>query len=356
MADEPLRVLSRDIDDIEVEGPRLAKDDLLRLYEAIVSTRALDERSSRLHADGEIGFYVAGCGVEALSIGSAFVTESADWVFPSHRDAGMYLLRGGSLRSWLDQLFGNAADLTKGRQAPGHHSLPGGRFVSVSGPVGARLVQAVGCALAIALRGDQGVALACFGAAAASTSGFHAGIQLAAEFQPPVVFVCRSGAGGAGGEGGADRLLPAIPLAELARARGIESTRVDGTDVLAVVQTVAAARQRALEGAGATLVEAVLGSAAAADGDGAARDPVGLLRDYLEHRGIWDAAREEDLHDRVRQRLDEAVEAARAAGPPPPDSLFNDVYAAPPWMLQEQRELAAAAAGAGTGAGEDPET
>jgi TPP-dependent pyruvate/acetoin dehydrogenase alpha subunit len=167
-----------------------------------------------------------------------------------------------------------------------------------------------------------------------------------------VVFVGRTGAGGAGREGGGDRLLPAIAVAELARARDIESTRVDGTDVLAVVQAVAAARQRALDGAGATLVEAVLGSAAAADGDGAGGDPVGLLRDYLEHRGIWDAAREEDLHARVRQRLDEAVEAARATGPPPPDSLFTDVYAAPPWMLQEQRELAAG----GAGAGDDSET
>ena len=352
MADELLRVLSRDIDDVEVEGPQLAKDELLRLYEAIVSTRALDERSSRLHADGEIGFYVAGRGVEAVSVGSGFVTESADWVFPSHRDAGMYLLRGGSLRSWLDQLFGNAADLTKGRQAPGHHSLPDGRFVSVSGPLGTQLAQAAGCAMAIALRGDRSVALACFGAAAASTPGFHAAVQLAAEFQPPAVFVCRTGAGGAGGEGGGDRLLPATPVAELARARGIESTRVDGADVLAVVQAVAAARQRALDGAGATLVEAVLGSVGAADGTGAGSDPVGLLRDYLEHRGIWDAAREEDLNARVRQRLDEAVEAARATGPPPPDSLFTDVYAAPPWMLQEQRELAAA----GAGADDDPET
>ena len=124
MVDDVLRVLSDDIDTVDADGPRLSDDELVKLYEALSTVRALDESAARLHAEGQVGFYVGCAGLEALSVGAGFAIGAEDWVFPSHRDLGMYLLRGGSVRSWLDQLFGNSADLTKGRQMPGHHSLP----------------------------------------------------------------------------------------------------------------------------------------------------------------------------------------------------------------------------------------
>jgi TPP-dependent pyruvate/acetoin dehydrogenase alpha subunit len=335
------RMLSGDVAAVDRESLGLGDAELARMYEAMTTTRALDERSARLHADGEIGFYVASRGLEAVSVGAGFTLEAPDWLFPSHRDLGMYLLRGGSMRAWFDQLFGNAADLTRGRQLPGHASLPAGRFVSVSGRIGPQISQAAGCAMAIKSRRDEACVMTSFGEAASSAADFHAALSIAARFRVPAVFVCRSARRAAAAEVGG-----AAPVAARATAYGVSSGRVDGSDVLAVYRAVSEARSTAIEGGGPTLIEAVLDDAALF-GDGAPSagaapssdvDPVARLREYLEQCGSWDAAREEELGARLRDRIEEAVAAARAEAKPPADSLFHDVYCEVPWMLQEQRE------------------
>ena len=326
MADELLRVLSGDLEAVEADGPQLSDAQLRRLLEAMVTARALDARCARLHADGEIGFYVAARGEEAAAVGAAAALRSEDWVFPSHRDPGVFLLRGGSLRAWLDQLFGNDSDLTRGRQLPGHHSLPDGRFVSVSSPIGTQIVQATGCAMAIKIRGDRNAVLASFGRAAASTSDFHTALNLAASFTAPVVFLCRN----VDLPAAAGSPAPPDSVPGHAVAYGLEGVRVDGTDVLAVLQAVAAARDSAVQGAGATLIEAA--------GIGPEAEPIVRFRAYLEARGAWDAARQEELDAQLGERLEEAVAAAAAAPGPVRDSLLVDVYRELPWMLQEQRE------------------
>lgn len=331
-------VLSADAGSVDSEGLGLGVAELQRLYEAMVTTRAVDQHARRLHDDSEIGFYVASYGLEAVSAGAALCLEPADWLFPSHRDLGMYLLRGGSIRSWFDQLFGNAADPAKGRQLPGHATLEGGRYVSISGRVGVQLTHAAGCAMAIKARHDEACALASFGEAAAGAD-FHAAMTIAGRFRAPAIFVCRSARRETGAELGTSG-----SLAERARAYGLAAERVDGTDVLAVYGAVAEARRTAVQGGGATLIETaverrrLLGDAPVDEPD-AADDPVTRLRRFLEDSGHWDAAREEQLDARLRARVEEAAGAAReherpAIGP----LLFDDVYEQPPWVLQEQRE------------------
>lgn len=334
-------MLSGDVAAVDRESLALDDAELVRMYEAMSTTRAVDERSARLHAEGEIGFYIGSRGLEAVSVGAGFTLEAPDWLFPSHRDLGMYLLRGGSMRAWFDQLFGNASDLTKGRQLPGHPSLPAGRFVSVSGRVGPPIAQAAGCAMAIQLRRDNACVLASFGEAASSAADFHAAMSIAARFRVPAIFVCRSARRDAAAQVGG-----AAPVAARAKAYGVSAARVDGSDVLAVYRAVSEARGTATEGGGPTLIEAVLdevalfgsGGPAAGEPPCADSDPVARLREYLEQCGSWDAAREEELGARLADRIDEAVVAARAEPKPAARSLFDDVYGELPWMLQEQRE------------------
>ena len=337
--DELSRVLSSDVAAVDTDAVGLSDAHITRLYAAMVTTRALDERSARLHEEGAIDFYVGSRGLEGASVGAASVLGPQDWLFPSHRDVGMYLLRGGSMRSWFDQLLGNAADLTKGRQIPGHHSLPDGRFVSVSGRVGAQIVQAAGCAMAMKVRGDEACTLASFGEAASAGADFHAGMNVAARFHAPVIFLCRSAAQTAAAEIGA-----ITNVASRAEAYGVRSVRVDGSDALAVYQATREAHDSASQGSGPTLIEAVvesvamLGDGPQEGGGGAIDDPVARLRDYLEQCGRWDAAREEEFANQLRQRLDEALSGAEAEPKPLRESLFADVYEELPWMLQEQRE------------------
>ena len=333
------RVLSEDIAAVEPETLGLDDGQLVRMYQAMASARALDQRATRLHGDGVVPFYIPSSGLEAIAVGAASALHDGDWLFPSHRDLGMYLLRGGSMRSWLDQLFGNDADLTKGRQLPGHHSLPDGRFVSVSGPIGTQAVQAAGCAVAMKARSDASCALAVFGEAALGGAAVSGALDVAGRSRAPVVFVCRSrpraGTAAVGVTGS---------MVARATAFGVTGRRVDGTDVLAVYQAAQEARQGAVQGAGPTLIEAVLdGPSLLAAGDGSpdpAADPVHRLRDFLEQTSVWDAAREEELAKGLSERVDEALGAARQHEKPAPRSLFTDVFAQAPWMLQEQRQQA----------------
>lgn len=324
-------------DSAEVDSDRLGVTDawLERLYEGMVTARAVDTRSDALREAGEIRFYVASGGLEAVSVGGGMALEDGDWLFPSHRDVGMFLLRGGSVRAWFDQLFANRADLVKGRQIPGHASLPDGRFVSVSGRVGAQLPQAAGCALAIKTRHQRACALASFGEAAAASSGFSAAASIAARFRLPLVLLCRTRTSRSGAAIG----RPAS-LAEQARVRGLSAARVDGSDALAVYRAVSEARHAAVEGGGTTLIEAVVTERAMfGDPDaGADDDCVDRLRRFLDHSGLWDAAREEALAARLHERIDEALQAARDEPAPAVESLFDDVYDSAPWPLQEQRE------------------
>lgn len=333
-------VLSDDIGAVDIDGLELDAGQLKRIYEAMSTARALDARSAQLHADGTIGFYISSRGLEAVSVGAAFALEPADWLFPSHRDIGMYLTRGGSMKSWLDQLFGNASDLAKGRQIPGQHSLPDGRFVSVSGSVGSQVVQAAGCAMGIKSRRDDCCAVASFGEAAVAGADFHAAMNVAAKFRAPVVFLCRSAAREPGAEIG-----PPASVAEKARAYGVPAVQADGSDVLAVFKTVREARETAAKGGGPTLIEAVLHPATLMGGvegrtERGARDPNTRLLEYLERCGDWDPAREEDFSGRLSDRLEAALEGARAGAAPAAEELFTDVCAALPWMLEEQRALA----------------
>lgn len=328
-----VRVLSDDLEAVEAEGPKLGDRDLRTLYEAMVLSRALDDRCRTLQRDGKIGFYVSSSGLEATSVGAAYSLRAEDWVFPSHRDAGMFLMRGGSARAWLNQLYGNADDLLSGRQLPNHHSLPSGRFVSISGTVGAHLAQATGCGMAMKARGDRYAVLASFGEAAKSQGGFHTGLNFAGVFAAPVIFLCQNRRLAAGEGMPFDR---EESLAARAVAYGFGGVRVDGTDILAVIQVVSEARERAVEGGGPTLIEAELPVAGDPGGPG---DPVSRLRRYLELCGLWDAAWEEELIGRGRELLDAAVAEAGATPRPANDSMIFDVYAELPWMLREQREI-----------------
>ena len=298
---EVQRVLTGDAAGVETESLGLGDAELVRLYEAMAATRAVDEESARLHAAGEIAFYVRSLGLEAVSVGAAFNLGSGDWLFPSHRDVGMYLLRGGSMRSWFDQLFGNAADLTKGRQLPGHHSLPGGRYVSVSGRVGAQLVQAAGCAVAAKSRHEEVCVLTSFGEETCNSANFHAAMNLAGRFRAPAVFVCRAERRDAG-----VRVGSATTVSARAESYGMSVARVDGTDALAVYRAVREARESAAHGGGPTLIEAVVdeaalfGDAAPAEGepsghDPAEHDPVARFQTFLEQCGAWNGAREEEM-------------------------------------------------------------
>jgi len=318
MGRQLLSLLSADPESTEAAKILLDDEQLRALYEALTLTRILDETCARLYQDGRVGFFVPSLPAAASSAGAAIALHDGDWLFPSFRDAAAYLVRGGRIEDFLAQLLGADGDLVKGRQLPGHASLPEGRFVAPSGAAGTQIQHAAGVALAMQLRGDEQVALAIFGPSAVEQGAFHTGLNAAVRHQVPAIFLCRT----LGTEH--------PPVAARGTGHGLETELVDGTDCLAVANAIAAARSRAIDGGGPTLIEAVV------DGAELEQDAAGKLRGFVEHRGLWDAEREEAFVGRCQDRVLDALEAVEKAGPVTAEDLLQDVWADQPWMLQEQ--------------------
>jgi TPP-dependent pyruvate/acetoin dehydrogenase alpha subunit len=319
MARQLLSVLGADPKATDVGKVLLDDAQLRALYETLTLTRVVDATCARLHAEGRIGFFVPSAPAAAVSAGVAIALHDGDWLFPSFRDAGAYLARGGRIDDFLAQMLSAPSDPLGGRQLPGHGSLPDGRFVAPSGVAGAQVQHAAGVAMAMQLRGAANIAVAIFGPSAVEQGAFHTGLNAAVRHGVPAVFVCRS----LGSE--------SPTVLQRGAGYGVETQLVDGGDCLAVANAVEAARALALDGGGATIIEAVV------DQVDDTQDAAGRLRAFVEYRGLWDAEREEAFlrrcHDRVLDAL-EAIDADEAT--PPSAALFDDVWAERPWMLQEQ--------------------
>ncbi|HET6267159.1 MAG TPA: thiamine pyrophosphate-dependent enzyme, partial [Acidobacteriota bacterium] len=105
---------------------------MIRLYEAMLRIRLLDQRMLMLQRQGRIGFYGTATGEEAAIVGSAYALRPEDWIFPALRQGGAALMRGYPLVEYVAQCMGNVLDGTKGRQMPSHYAYRPANFVSWS--------------------------------------------------------------------------------------------------------------------------------------------------------------------------------------------------------------------------------
>lgn len=349
MALELMQVISDEGVVNQKEEPSIPAEDLLMLYRMMVLNRQLDDRMMKLQRQGRIGFYLQSMGEEATHIGSAYVLQPQDWIIPCYREPGAAFLRGFPLVQFICQLIGNAGDMAKGRQMPNHYAYREGNYASVSSPVGTQVPQAVGVAWAAKLRKDPVVVLVYFGEGATSQGDFHVGMNFAGVFKVPVIFLCRNN--GYAISTGCDRQTASESIAVKAKAYGFPGVRVDGNDILAVIKSTQEAAARARAGGGPTLIEAVTyrqGAHSSSDdprmyrsdeevAQSAQIDPIPRFRRYLEEKNLWDVSKEQTLQERVKEEILAAIAEAEKFGPPPTETLFDDVFAEIPPHLQEQK-------------------
>ncbi|MCX7809184.1 MAG: thiamine pyrophosphate-dependent enzyme, partial [Deltaproteobacteria bacterium] len=104
------------------EGFEFEQSLLLRMFREMLRIRRIDERMLAKQRQGKIGFYGTVTGQEAVPVASGLAIEAQDWVFPALRESAIMLIRGFPLVTWLAQVYGNEADLQKGRQMPSHQA------------------------------------------------------------------------------------------------------------------------------------------------------------------------------------------------------------------------------------------
>jgi 2-oxoisovalerate dehydrogenase E1 component alpha subunit len=303
------------------------------LYRWMLLTRRLDERLTLLQRSGAIPLAVSSRGHEAAQTGTALAFKpGVDWWFPYYRDLGAVLVAGATPLELMLSSFGRKDDpASGGRQTPynwGHRRL---NIVARSAPVGVQVPQAAGVGLAARRAGDEAVVHCSFGEGAASQGDVHEGMNYAALYRAPVVFVCQNN--GWAISVPAERQTAGGSVAARAAGYGMPGVTVDGTDPFAVHRAARAAVDRARAGLGPTLLELKVRRLDAHTCDDnqriyrpageladlAERDPLPRVRAYMRDAGLLTEAEEAALEAAVREQLDWAEAAARAAPVAEPD-------------------------------------
>jgi pyruvate dehydrogenase E1 component alpha subunit len=321
--------------------PALTREQLLSLHHAMTLAREADGRMLKLQRQGRIGTFPLCTGQEAAACGVALAMRPSDWLVLAFREVGAVLMRGIP----LEQVLALYAGFEEG-----NHNPQSPRTLPISIPVGSQIPHATGLAYAARALGEKDTAVVAFlGDGATSEGDFHEALNFAGVWNAPVVFVCQN-------NGWAISLprsqqTASATIAQKAVAYGIAGIQVDGNDALAVYRATAEALDRAREGGGPTLIEAVTyrllqhttsddPKKYRSDEEVEAwlrRDPLPRLRGYLEKKGLWDEAQERELVERVKAEVDAAVQRFEARGAVKPDAPFDHVLAAPLGTSEEQR-------------------
>jgi 2-oxoisovalerate dehydrogenase E1 component alpha subunit len=356
LSTELVRVLDDDGVAVGPWNPHLDPADLQGGLRHMLLTRIYDERMQRRQRAGKISFYIRSLGEEAVSVAQCMALRPGDMLFPSYRNQGLQIARGIPLVDLMNQLLSNTRDMCKGRQLPVMYHSKAGNIFSISGNLATQFPQAVGWAMAAAIKGEDDLAATWIGEGSSAEADFHHALLFASVYQAPVIlnvvnnqWAISTFQGYAGGE--------QKSFAARGPGYGIAGIRVDGNDFLAVYAVTRWAAERARTGAGPTLIELVTYRAAAhSTSDDPARyrakddhehwplgDPVQRLKRHLIALGEWSEARQQALSVELESSVDAAWKEAvtygtMSEGPKlDADLMFEDVFKDMPQHLERQR-------------------
>ncbi len=375
LASQMVRVLDDDHHAVGPWNPRLDPEDLQVGLRHMVLTRRFDERMLRNQRQGRISFYMKSTGEEAVSIAAAMALRPGDMLFPSYRNQGLHIARGSSLVDLMSQCLSNTRDMCRGRQMPVMYHSASGNIFSISGNLATQFPQAVGWAMAAAIKGEDRLAASWIGEGSSAEADFHHALTFAAVYQAPVIlnvvnnqWAISTFQGFAGGEH--------RTFAARGPGYGIPGIRVDGNDFLAIYAVTQWAAERARRGGGPTLIEHVTYRAGAhSTSDDPSRyrpqeewkawplgDPITRLAQHLIALGEWSEERQERLEKELDAHVaDSWKQAIRygtlTEGPTlDPLTMFEDVFKEmPPHLVRQRRELEALLASAEKGPERGPD-
>jgi pyruvate dehydrogenase E1 component alpha subunit len=319
----------------------LPPETLSWLYETMVVTRELDREFVNLQRQGELALFASCRGQEAAQVGAAACLRKTDWLFPQYREIGAFLLRGitpaqmGAV--WRGKWHGGL-EFTKKCVAP------------IAIPIGTHGLHAVGAAMAAQRLGEDSVTVAFLGDGATSEGDAHEALNLASVYQAPCVFFVQNNQWAISVPVSHQMAGPSI--AHRAIGYGMAGIRVDGNDVLACYAVMSDAAQRARDGGGPTLIEAItyrVGPHTTSDDPTryrsaedvhlwTARDPITRYHNYLQSIGVWTERLEERVAAKAKRLRAELRESIVEADDFPVTDMFDTVYQDITPALADQRQ------------------
>lgn len=313
------------------------KDFLMRLLEGMYRIRKFEQKAAECFAKGMMSGNIHTCiGQEAVPVGACAALEPEDFITGTHRGHGQCIGKGARTDRMMAELFGKATGYCGGKGGSMHVADVGLGILGANGIVGAGISIAAGSALASKVLQDGRVTLSFFGDGAANHGTFHEALNMAAAWNLPVVFLCENN------EYGVSVNIRSVTntenLSVRAVAYDIPGMTVDGNDVLAVYEAVAAAVKRARAGKGPSLVECkTYRMRGHYEGDPAKyrdkavteswskKDPLDQFRRYLKDTGISEAEMDK-VERQMAEEIEQAYQFAIESPYPEPAEVLTDVY------------------------------
>ncbi|WP_042426240.1 3-methyl-2-oxobutanoate dehydrogenase (2-methylpropanoyl-transferring) subunit alpha [Comamonas granuli] len=358
LATSLVRVLDDDGQAVGPWAPAIHPERLRRGLRAMMKTRIFDARMLLAQRQKKLSFYMQCLGEEAIAVAHSMALQDGDMCFPTYRQQGLLLARDDiSLVELICQLMSNERDPIKGRQLPVMYSYKRAGFFSISGNLATQVPQAVGWAMASAIKGDTKIASAWIGDGSTAESDFHTALTFAHVYRAPVIinvvnnqWAISTFQSIAGGEG--------TTFAQRGVGVGIASLRVDGNDFLAVYAASQWAAERARANHGPTLIEWETyraGPHSTSDDPSKYRpaddwqrfplgDPIERLKKHLIAIGEWSEAQHEQAQKTLEAEVVAAQKEAESHGTlldgrvPSAAAIFDDVYHQMPEHLRRQRQ------------------
>lgn len=320
----------------------ISKEKYLWMYETMVKIRLHEERTAELFAENKIpGFVHLYSGEEAVAVGVIANLRKEDFITSTHRGHGHYIAKGGAIKESMAELYGKETGCCKGKGGSMHIMDFNAGELGANGIVGGGIPHAVGAGLGIKLNGLDKVAVAFFGDGASNQQNFHEGINLAAIWKLPVVFVCENNQYAISLLYSKQQVIKSV--AERGKLYGIPGVSVDGQDVLAVYEVAKEAIGRARNGEGPTLLEAnTYRFRGHFEGDPEVyrnkeeiewwkknKDPIKIFKKFLLEKNILSKDDFALIQKKKEEEVKEAVKFAEDSLWPNKEDILKDVFSSP---------------------------
>jgi pyruvate dehydrogenase E1 component alpha subunit len=301
--------------------------------------RRFEEEAGRQYQRAKAGgFLHLAIGEEATIVGTTSVMREEDFLIGTYRTHGHAIARGTDPNAVMAELFGRVDGTSGGRGGSMHIFDAERRFMGGYGIVGGNLPIAAGLALASQYKGEDAVTVCMFGDGASNTGNFGESMNLAALWTLPVLFLVENNLYGMGTA--IERHSAQTDLSKKAEGYGVPGTRVDGMDVMAVREGVAAGLKQARDEARPTLLEAFTyryrGHSAAdpevyrerAEVDEwREKDPIESFARRCVEAGVLGEREVQQAREEADKTVEAAVEFADASPEPPLDTMYESLYA-----------------------------
>lgn len=226
---------------MQYDRKQWSDEELKGIYRSILLPRMIEEKMLVLLRQGRVSKWFSGIGQEAIAVGATLAMQPDEWIMPLHRNLGVFTSRGIPFRDLINQWQGHLDGFSKGRERSFHFGVSQYHICGMISHLGPQLSVANGAALAYKLKGEEKVSLAFTGEGGTSEGEFHEALNVASVWDLPVIFIIENN--GYGLSTPVNEQFKCESLVDKAKGYGMEGVRIDGNNILSVMDTIKGVRE-----------------------------------------------------------------------------------------------------------------